>query len=282
MSTEKQKEVFQYLNEKLKTDNKFEQSVKDLIEYYGAKFLTAIQTVENVDEGVEIIEQVMYAQLYHGFYLQRQLMIESDSSPEGEQIFMDKFYTLPPGVMLNEIGSIMKQNFGGNYYMRKGNEAINIKVLNDFPNAFEIYRTILLEVCNFGAYLAVLDYPKYEPSFENQEGYLLGNPFDLNILNPQIFMQAMAYSEQHEMWELYRLKNGENEVQWYGTVYYTKIPDQETAVHYLQFMISDLVRSNEKDAIIEKIFLKLPEDIQRSIQIRRYDVSNLDLLAKKA
>lgn len=282
MSAEKQKEVFQYLNDKLKSDKNFEKNVNDLIEYYGAKFLATIQNSENVDEGAEIIEQVMYAQIYHGFYLQRELMIESDNSPEEERIFMDRFYTLPPGVMLNEIGPIMKKNFGGNYYMRKGNEAINIKVLNEFPNAFELYRAILLEVCNFGAYLAVLDYPKYEPSLENQEGYLLGNPFDLNILNPQIFMQAMAYSEQHEMWELYRLKNGENELQWYGTIYYTKIPDQDTTAHYLQFMISDLVRSNEKDAIIEKIFYRLPEDIQKHIQIRRYDVSNLDLLVKKA
>jgi hypothetical protein len=244
--------------------------------------VSAIEQSDNVNAGIQIIEEVMYAQLYHGYYLQREIMRESDSLPVEERTFLDQFYTLPEGVLFNEIGPIMKMNFGDNYYMRKGNESINIKMLNDFPNAFDLYRTILLEVCNYGAYLAVLDHDRYKPELAEVEGYVLGNPYDLNILNPQIFMQATAYSEQHEMWELYRVKNGQNEIQWYGTIYYTKIPDQEEPRHFLQFMISDLDAHKKKDAIIEGIYYKLPSDIQNIIQIRRYDVSDLDLLAKRA
>lgn len=71
-----------------------------------------------------------------------------------------------------------------------------------------------------------------------------------------------------------------NKEDWVGTVHLSKLPtDEDKLIYLIEFNISDLIMEAEKMEIIEKMVSNLPLEIRSALQIRLYNVSQLDLVS---
>lgn len=268
------KALWNMLNEKFEQDKTFSKEIEDFVSFYGTKFVTVANSEEKRTIAAEIIEDVINSQFFHGYYLQHNLILEDDSKRE---VFLENFWIMTPGVMRNNIGRVMEINFGENWFLQKGTENVNLRVLNELPEAFDVFRVILREAANFGAYKATLDYPLYESLVQPNDDFVFGSPFELHFLNPQVFIQAHAYSNQHELWDVFLADNGQSESQWAGSIHLSSIPTgTDLDTYILTVSLSNSISEGEKLGIVNLLCEQLPSEIRNVVQLRVFHLSELD------
>lgn len=266
--------LWNMLNEKFKQDSSFAKEIESFVSFYGTKFVNSAISGEKKAIAAEIIEDVINSQFFHGYYLQYNLILEDDSKRE---IFLENFWIMTPGVMRSNIGRVMELNFGENWFLQKGIESVNLRVLNEIPEAFDVFRVILREAANFGAYKATLDYPLYESLVQENEDFIFGSPFELHFLNPQVFIQAQAFSNQHELWDVFLADNGQSESQWAGSIHLSSIPTGTDLDNYiLTVSLSNSISEGEKLGIVNSLCEQLPSEVRNVVQLRVFHLSDLD------
>ncbi|MFJ7890531.1 hypothetical protein ACIQYL_20940 [Lysinibacillus xylanilyticus] len=268
------KQIWDKLNAKMKNDADFAKEMEDFVEFYARKFVRAAKSEEKQKTATEIIEEVIYSQIFHGYYLQSNLIA---NEKKGSETFLDVFWQNPPGVTLNQIGQVMKLNFQENWHLQKGIESVNVRVLNEIPEAFDIFGMILLEAANFGAFKATIECKKYEGKVNDTKEFVFGSPYDLQFINPQIFIEARYYSNEHELWDMFLVDTGIKESQWIGSIHLSTIPSNSESFYLLTVSISDLITEDEKMQALSLITSKLPQQIKDKVQIRLYNLSDLDV-----
>lgn len=274
-----QKKIWNILNSKTKKNPAFAKEVEELNLFYSRKFVRAAQGEEKQTIASEIIGDIISAQIFHGFFLQHNLIA---NEKVGNESFLEAFWENPPGITRNHIGEVMQLNFGKDWHLQHGIEKVNVRVLNEIPEAFDIFRDILIESANFGAYKATTESEKYLGTVKHNDEYLLGSPYDIHFINPQIFIQAQYYSNENEIWDVFSGNTGVKESQWLGTVQLIKIPNANEIMYILTVSLSDLINTDEKMQALDLITSKLPKHIRDIVQIRLYHLSDLDTFTIKA
>lgn len=266
--------IFDMLEEKYEKDSSFSKEMDNFATFYGSKFVNTADNEEKRSIAAEIIEDIISSQFFHGYYLQHNLILEDDTKRE---IFLENFWIMTPGNMRNNMGQVMELNFGKDWFLQKGTESVNLRVLNDIPEAFDVFRTILREASNFGAFKATMDYPLYESLVQPNEEFVFGSPFELHFLNPQVFLQADAYSNQLELWNVFLADNGQRQTEWAGSVQLSSIPKGSDLMDYILIVsLSNKIREEEKLNIVNSLVEQLPSEIRDAVQIRVYHLSDLD------
>lgn len=265
------------LRDKYEQDVYFNQELENLTIFYGRKLL-ALTSNENVHEIIEnTISNVIRSQFFQGYYVMSNIL-------EDEEVeFTDNVWTLPKGIVRNQIRTMLDNLFNDTEYNWIDNDVANsfaLVMLNELEKGFEVVEGIKYEVALFGAYKAFLEDSRYSvaPS-EKVNDFKLGDPFDLNYINHQVYMEAKHYAEQHEFWDLFLTGKQNQDNSWCGTVHLSTFPTEEDKKFYiLSLNLSNVIRDEEKMILAETISKRLPSEITDVLQIRLYHTTELDFL----
>lgn len=279
-----EEEITKILEDKLKTDEKFQQNFKDLTLFYSKKIIQQAKTTEQRETFIEIMENTITQQFFHGYYLMSLLDKDMRNSPENKEPYLE-YYKMPKGILQREVVSIMSDafiNYDAKWYMNAPVEQYNTYLLKELPDIYDLYHTILKEVACYGAYVFMIDQELHIPSKDNPDAaiMLLGYPYDIKFVNPQVYIKASYYSEEHEIWDVFKMGDSKTPEKWVGTVHISAIPTgDEGNIHFiLNFSLSIDIRLDERNLIISNLYHSLPEEIQDTAEIRVYTVNDVDIV----
>lgn len=266
------------LRNKFEKDIQFNKELEDLVLFYGRKLLAIAKSSNTKEIIVGTIDNVVRSQYFQGYYIMTTIL------DEDEMKFPDKTWGLPLGILRNEIPKAIYTIFDNEVnFDWAANEVINefaAVMIKELENGFDVVESLKYEVAAFGAYKAFLGDPRYKiESNDTKTPALLGNPFDLEFLNFQVFMQAQYYSNEHEIWDMFKMgiKGLQNE--WCGNAHLSKFTDVQGNVNYLlSINISNSIRLEEKMILAEKVVKKIPNEILNTVQIRLYHTDSLEFL----
>ena len=285
--------IFNDLRDLRERNPKFAQEFKLFSDFYTRKFVQSTTNEKNGELAYQIIVEMIASQFFYGYGLMQNYINEVYKS--NEQVFLDEFWETPEGLRMNTIGQIMVEYFGKEwaYSQTKGGKE-NLKVLNQLNEVYDLYRTILLEAANYGAHQAIIYNSRYNGGLTEDgkqinglrlDDIYLGNPYDLNFVTPQTYMQLQFYSTEHEWWDMFTIHNGIHESEWVGTVSLSKIPTNDgtvnTTIYILSLTLGNKISPVEKMAIAQSLFNELPSNIQSLVQVRLNSASELDILNLK-
>lgn len=274
--------IFEDVTEKLRLkfekDSYFNKELDNLTVFYGRK-LMALTNKESVHEIIEnSINNVIRSQVFEGYYVMTTLL--NDKEVE----FSDKIWELPKGILRNQVRLMLDKMFEDTDYNWTDNEVSNsfaLVMLNEVENGFDIAEIITYEVAVFGAYKAIIDDSRYKGPAKDEKviEMKLGNPFDLEFINEQVYMEAKHYSDQHEIWDLFILGKPNKENSWCGTAHLSTIPlEKDKEIYILSLNLSNVIRDEEKMQIAEIIAKRLPPEITKELQLRLYHTTELQFL----
>lgn len=264
---------------KYENDLDFNNELDDLIIFYGRKLLS-LTNVSTTREMIESsIENVIKNQYFHGCYTMTKILADNEIE------FDDKTWSLPKGILQNEVRVFINKLFIDIdiEFDWADNNVINqfgLQMLKELEFGFDVVEVIKYEVAAFGAYKALLEDPRYKgPQNKATEDMLLGNPFDVEFINFQVFMQAQFYSSEHELWDLFEVGKGIQDNVWCGTAHLSSIPQNNDEKSYiLSINLLNTIRPEERMLISESIAKRLPDYITDSLQIRLYHTTEMEFL----
>ena len=265
--------VIEILKVKTKKDPGFNKELGEFVSFFGSKFVNAQPDEVKKEIAANLIEDVIFAQVAHGYWLFANELAEDKVNDGRAKTFESKFWQNTPGLIRNITGIVALQIFKENWFMAIGSEEINLRILQELPDSFNLYLSILEETAIFGGYLALRDDDNYKPLSEENDmpEILLANPKDITYINPQVYMQYGFFSNQHENWELILGATGKREERWIGTVHLSSIPtDGDSKTYYLNIMLDYMLMAHEKSRICKTIIQRLPQEIQETVQFRVY------------
>ncbi|MCM3317953.1 hypothetical protein M3603_15145 [Rummeliibacillus stabekisii] len=269
--------VTNHLRDKYEKDIFFNQEIEKLTTFYGRKLL-ALTNNENVHEIIESsISNVINSQLFQGYYVMTNIL-------EDEELdFKDSVWTLSKGLARNHIRLMIDELFKDTEYNWIDNETANafaLVMLNELEKGFEIVEGIKYEVALYGAYKAFIEDSRYKgTTTENATDFKLGDPFDLNYINHQIYMTATNYAEQNEMWDLFLTGRQNQDNIWCGNAHLSTFLNEEDKNFYiLSINLSNVIRVEEKMKLAETISKRLPSEITDVLQIRLYHTTEIEFL----
>lgn len=284
LAKRQEEEVTKILENKLKTDENFQQVYRDLNFFYSKKIIQQAKTTEQRETFIEIMENTVTQQFYHGYYLMSLLDRDLQNSPENLENYL-LYYKLPIGMLQREIGSVMNNAFSKQderWFMNEPIRKYNTYLLKELPDIYEVYQTILKEVACYGAFVYMIDQEIYSPPEEDKNVgiLLLGYPYDIKFVNPQVYIKASYYSEEHEIWDVFKLGDGRTEDNWVGTIHISAIPlgDDGKERVILNFSLSVDIRLDERNLIIYNLYQSLPEPITKDAEVRVYTLNDVDIV----
>lgn len=280
-----EKTLYRKLTNLLKTDTVFKEEINSFMLFHSKKFVAVAPTEEKKKLAASLIDNIISAQVFHGYSLMlNYIEIEETLITEVEPLFWHRKL----GATYNAIGSDLQAIFGEDWAFHKMlQDEINLIMLEELYECYEIYKTILLEAANYGAYNALIKYPKFKQNLndivtqQDVSEVKLGNPHDLNFISPQAYMTLTNFSDQHELWDVFSLNNGQKESEWVGMVHFSSIKNvingSNEVTHILSITLSNLIREDEQHTILQQLYGELTESIKDSIQLRIISASNFDL-----
>lgn len=266
--------VYKKLQEKMKLDTNFQNEISDLIFFYSRKLMGFTKTKEQKSLVEKDFEDVVFSQFFQGYYAMTILLNDEESFDEDDWI-------RAPGLVRNELPKFLKlitEDESINWTHTEIGHNFSIDILQSMESAYEVTKQLLYDLSNHGAFKAFTDDERYvgESTVPDSE-MLLGNPFDLSFLSPQVYMQGQFYTTQHEVWDLF-LWSAVRDDAWVGSVHLSTMPIENQTIYLLEFSVSSLISHNEKMDIINTIIKKIPENIRAILQTRLYNVDELDIL----
>ncbi len=287
MAKRQEEEIYKLLENKLKNDKDFEQEYKDLSLFYTKKIIQRAKNTEQRESFIEMMENTITQQLFHGYYLMSLLDNDLQNSPENLEDYL-LTYKLPKGLLRIEMTNVMNRAFSihdDRWFMNTAVSQYNTYLLKELPEIYELYQSLLREIACYGAYVYVTGQELYSPPKEDTEEiiFLLGYPLDLKFVNPQIFLKASYYSEEHEIWDAFKISDGKKEEKWVGTIHISAIPmivsENEKKTHFIiNFSLSVDIREEERNQIMYSLYQILPNEITTVAEIRVYTVNNVDIV----
>jgi len=272
-------QIWDQLNKNFNESKEFRDEMTELIRFYSSKLIQLADTTDKEQFISEIIEKCIFSQYFHGYALMKRFIEQSQLNEEN--VFYPGFWEIPKGVMLNEIGDVMKFQFEKGWAFQEAMKHYDKRFIQLFPEGYDLYREVLLEVANYGAYKAVIESEYYKgPKTLNEEKILLGSINDIHFVNPQVFMKVKCFSNENEIWDLFRINNGNVMSSWLGTIHLATIPkvlEKSKDLYILNVSLSDMIRNDEKHRILVKVLEKVPEEMKEETEIRLYHLSDMEL-----
>lgn len=270
--------VYNTLQNKYNEDDIFRQSIDGLTEFYGRKLIGYAKNEEQEQLVLKGLDDVIKSQFFHGYYLMTAILEDAQTDLPSE------IWCKPKGMIRNEIPLMVRSIFaeeGTTWSTTDLGREYGLYVLDVMEPGYEIIKRLREEITLFGAYHAFIEDDRYqEEKSAELKTTMLGNPFDLEFLSPQVFMQAQFQSEQHEIWDIYFWSSQENA--WVGTVHLSTLPMGSMTVYLLECSLSNQLIHFEKNDIVDTLVAKLPQDVQNTLQVRVYHSDDLEVFVNKA
>ncbi|TYS60681.1 hypothetical protein FZD47_20965 [Bacillus infantis] len=270
------KEVLDTLKQKYENDMSFKSNLELIIHFYGSKLMERAKKDSQRQYIEENIEDLIKSQFFQGYYIMRSILLDEDTS------LPDKTWSYYPGIIRNEVPLLMNEIFEespNDWYRTELGQSIGTKLIQEMENVFDLIKQIRKDVALIGSFRALIDDERYQlPPNSEASGLLLGNPFDLQFLNPQVYMQNQYVTEEQEIWDLYLWSSVKKEGGWVGTACLTKLSSEEQNFYLLQLSVSTLISERERYAILEKILEFIPSHIKAILQTRMLHVNELEIL----
>lgn len=268
--------IWESLNNRIEQDEEFKTLYANFKGFYIRKFLGVAKTSEQKDKLIELIGTTVNTQFFHGYSIMENVLTDIQNDAEMKEFWEKNIFSFTEGQLRNQIGGIMADLFSDvpdKWYMNIEAVQNSRIILRDYHIIFDLYQETLNEIANFGAYQAILHSELYQPytdSIPKLTDFLLGNPYELEFLNPQVFMKAQFYSTQHELWDLFGVLDKNNDNQWLGEIHLSLIPtDIENNKSYiLHATLLNTIQEEERNAILIAVTSRLPDDIRALVQIR--------------
>ncbi|MDQ0273509.1 hypothetical protein [Cytobacillus purgationiresistens] len=270
--------VYNHLLEKFNNDIDFQNEIQYLIHFYGKKLMNFTKNDEQKLLVEVSSEKLIKSQFFQGYFIMKTIL-EDDQMELGEKI-----WTVNPGIIRNELPILLEQTYSNSvedWYKTDVGHQVSFELIQVFSDVFDLVKQIRKDISIYGCYKAVIEDPRYSGFNETSEHqFLLGDPMDLDFLNPQVYMQAEFITEEQEFWDLYNWSSSQNSVsKWIGSIQLSSIPQDNDSFFYLiQFTLSNTILEEEKQGIIQKVHKRLPQDVLSTLQIRYYSASELNVV----
>ncbi|WP_282155763.1 hypothetical protein [Cytobacillus gottheilii] len=267
-------ELFQKLKKRFNEDESLRKELERLLHFYGRKF---IRLAKNDDQKV-IIENDLYdlikAQFFHGYYLMTNILRDNETH------FDQNIWGLNKGFIRNELPAFLYSVFkdSPDWYRTDVGNRVGMTFIQELGDVYDVLTQTRKDVTMHAAVLAFMEDSRYHPLTDESLKLNIGNPLDLNFLNPQLYIQAQHLTQEQEIWEIYSWSSVEKNGGWKGTVQFSKLPNVESEVYLLQFSILDIISMEEKYELIDTILESIPSEIKALMQIRLNHINNMEVL----
>jgi len=267
--------VWNKLKKQLESDDNFKMEMQRLYFFYERKLLGFVKTEIQNSFIVENFEEVVFSQYFQGYYSMKSILADD------ETVLNDSVWTMGLGFAKNDIPKFMEKTFleeSIDWTQTAVGHKFGIELLQCIEPAYDIYKQIRVDIANFGAYNAFIDDERYIGVQQDAvSDTLLGTPFDLDFLSPQVYMQAQYFTAQHELWDLFMWSSVRDDA-WVGSVHLSTMPIAEELIYLLEIKLSNIITIEEKMDISTQVIGKLSEEIRGVLQTRLYHVENFDVL----
>lgn len=266
-------EVYDYLKKEFEENEGFRNELEALYKFYGRKLIQFVgkndlQYVE--DEFGEVVNSLYF----QGYYTMKLILNDE------ETVLDEAAWKLPKGVAKNEIPLLLKNLLNDEKldWSTDISHEFSMNILSNVEAGYETTLEITKEIAEYAAYKAFIEDERYMGgTTEETTDMLLGNPYDLNFLSPQVYSKAQFFTDQHETWDLFYWSAIQKD-SWVGSIHFSTMLVGEDNLYVLEFNISNVIMDLEKLDIVEQITQKLPNEIRAKLQTRLYHVSELDVL----
>ncbi|MDX1806662.1 MAG: hypothetical protein R3267_06530 [Paenisporosarcina sp.] len=267
-------QTYNELQRRIQEDEVFRNELTSLLYFYGKKFVTFAKKKEHEQLIETELEKVMHSQFFQGYYVMKEVLADSETQ------LQDTIWVQPKGVLRNELPVFLDQLFAAeqiDWTRTQEGHAFGMNVLKNFESAYEVAKQFRREIAHIGAYYAFLTEERYVGQPETEEKMMLGNPFDLTFLNPQVFLQAQAQSAEQELWDMFFWSAHQSNA-WAGSVSYSIFNGGTQPVQLLEIKVSTMVTFDEQTDIINMFTEMIPLEHRESVQIRFYRVEDMEEL----
>lgn len=267
-------QVWAYLKTQINENEEFRNLLRGLLHFYGRKLMNYAKKEEHELLIEKELETIMHAQFFQGYYVMKEIL--ADTAIELEE----SSWKQPKGLLRNELPAFIDATFSQqqlDWTRTEEGHMFGMKVLREFEGAYETVKQFRRELANFGAFQAFIEDERYQEPIEEKDPMYLGNPIDLNFISPQVYLQALTGSTEHELWDLFFWSAHYNNT-WVGSIHYSHIPLEPLPFALLEIKLSQLITFDEQTDIINTLVGKFPSDIRETLQIRFYKVEDMDIL----
>lgn len=256
-------------------DESFKKEMQQLYFFYERKLLGFAKTDMQKHFIAEAFEEVVFSQYFQGYYAMKSILTDEETK------LNESVWSMGLGFAKNEVPKFMKEAFEKeniDWTQTEIGHKFGIELLQHIELAYDINKQIRTDIANLGAYNAFIDDERYIGINQgNPSDTLLGNPFDLEFISPQVYMQSQFFTAQHEIWDLFTWSSFRDDA-WVGSVHLSTMPIAEELIYLLEIKLSDIITMEEKMDISNKVIGELPEDIRGLLQTRLYHVEDFDVL----
>lgn len=273
-----QGKITKNLKEKFETTESFRKYLVSLGHHYGRKLIKLTKNPEVHSYIEDNIGYLVKSQFFSG-YLAMKSFLELEQTEVLEPLF-----NLKKGALYNEVPTILLGIMEGddqNWHRTDISHTMSIWFIENIENAHEIVKQMRKDLALNGSFEAIIDDSRYigDKQEEGEHFFLLGTPYDITFLTPQIYMQPNFVSKEHEIWNLYSWSSMVNGGAWLGSIHFSTLPISENQKHYLfEFNLLNLIQEDEMMEIVNKLSLKLPKAIRSLTQIQLNQLLNYEVL----
>ncbi|MGE7983811.1 hypothetical protein [Solibacillus sp. NPDC093137] len=264
------------LKDRMKKDKDFNKSIAAVVSYFGTKFVSYFNSDDDRAVATEIIEDVIFAQITHGYWLMKnELEIDKDVA-DSDKIFPKDFWNMTENIMRNGTGPNMQALYGDEWFRSPGTQSVALRVLNQLPHGFDHYSLVLEQTAIFGSYIALryegeYDAEKFEKEKESAQPMVFASPYDIHFITPEVFIQFDMYSSEFESWNIFLSATSKQVEKWIGTAQLISIPlGAEKFQYTLMVSIENVLKEYEKSLICKELISRMPKQMQNDVQFRFY------------
>lgn len=268
--------VWKKLNEKIEMDPDFSKELQSLQYFYERKLLNLANQEKQQKHIMNGFEDAFLSQYFQGYFVMYTILNDDDTTLD------DDTWSIEIGRARNEIPKFLERTFleeKFDWSFTDISHNFGIELLNQTPAAYDIFKKIRNEVSTYGAYKAFIEDERYKPFSVEEELVLthLGNPFDLEFLSPQIFMQATYSTSTHEVWDLFNW-SAVSENSWMGSLHLSTMIIEDATQYLLEIKLMNTIAEFEKVELISSILVRLPDSIQSALQTRVFHIEDIEVL----
>lgn len=275
MIDETYKQVYNHLQKEFKENDQFRKELESIMIFYGRKLIAFAKNEKEqlyIENGLEDVIRSLY---FQGYYTMKVILSDEDTE------ILEDVWKMPIGVCRNEIPKMLENIFAEvktDWKRTDVSHEFSMEILTNLEPAYEVTKAMIKEMAIYGAFKAFVEDERYQGMEEvDSASILLGNPFDIEFLSPQVFHQVSFLTNQHEIWDLF-FWSAIRENAWVGTIHYSILPIEDNTFYVMECNLSDLISKDEKLEIIDLLAKRLPPEQKSKLQIRLYNVGELEVL----
>ncbi|MFP7442571.1 MULTISPECIES: hypothetical protein [Bacillus] len=268
-----QSQVWNHLKRQFDQDPEFVEELESLIHFYGRKFLLKASDQEQRNLIESKLPELVKSQFFQGFYIMRSILLDEETH------LPEDVWTSPLGIVRNEIPLLFDSIFKNNndWIQTEMGQTIGMQLIQGFDGVYDLIQQMRRDISLFGAYKAFIEDSRYKPN-TSPEKLLLGEPFDLCFLNPQVYMKTQFLTSEQEIWDLYFWSSMNHSEGWVGSLQLSKIPLDGQEMYLLQFLAGESLILDEVYEILNKVIGQLPSQVKGMLQTRLCHVKEMNVL----